>query len=61
MLKLLNKDLYSPKEIAEYLNVNIRTIYYWIREEEIESIKISKRLIRIRKEALEKIINNNKQ
>jgi len=57
MIKLLDKDLYTPQEVAEYLHVDIRTIYYWIEKNEMECVHISERLIRIKKTVLEDRIN----
>lgn len=39
------KQYLSPKELAQYINVSIHTIYYWIATRQIPFVKLG-RLIR---------------
>lgn len=34
------ENYYTPKQIADKLKLNIRTIYKWIREERINAVKL---------------------
>ena len=33
-------NYYTPQEVADKLKLNVRTLYKWIREEQIKAIKI---------------------
>lgn len=59
-LKELPKDkgLFSIKQAAEYLSMRPSTLYQWIHEGRIGSVKIGGRRL-IRKNDLEKLINKN--
>jgi len=50
------KDLFRPDEVAKYLDVNKSTIYRWIDEGKISSVKLGKKLIRIPRHAILKIM-----
>ena len=39
MSKLPDKAHFSPKEVADYLSVCIRTVYAWIDDGSLENVK----------------------
>ena len=49
------EEVFTPKEAAAYLKVNLRTIYRKIKKGEIPSMKLGWKLIRIKKEDLDKM------
>lgn len=54
----INSDeLFSVKQVANYLNVSERTIYRWIKEGEITCVKIGKRFIRITAAEVNRMVN----
>lgn len=57
MDKLPDKELLRPDEVADYLSVTRKTIYYWIDIGKLEAVKIE-RLIRIPRE---EVINFQKR
>ena len=52
----LKKDSYTTKELKEMLGVSTRTIYRWIQEGKIRSLKVNKKHIFL-KEDLENFFN----
>ena len=50
------KMIYSPEEIANNLNVSLRTVYAWLTKGELEGFKAG-RLWRVKRSALEKFLN----
>lgn len=55
MTSLPNKELLRPDEIATYYSVNVKTVRGWISTGKLEAIKIAGGLLRIRREAINKI------
>jgi len=55
MKKLLDKDLYTIQEVAEYYSVDISTVYRWINNGDMQKVNISERIIRIKKSEIERI------
>ena len=53
MTNLPHKDIFRPKEVAEYLCLSKRTIYRWIEEGRLEAIKLPGGSIRVAREAIE--------
>jgi excisionase family DNA binding protein len=54
---LPKKDLLRPEEVAAYFSMSVKTLYGWIAEGKIEAVRIGpSRVLRITKEAVEKII-----
>lgn len=53
-----NKEYYSPKEIAETYNLNIRTVYAWIRQGRLKAIKLGD-LWRIPKDSLDDFLKES--
>jgi len=51
--------LYSPKEVANYLRVDIQTIYRYIKAGRIKSVKFSRKGVRIPAKSLERFIEEN--
>lgn len=54
-----NKSILTPAEVAKVLQVNLLTIYKYIRNKKILAIRFG-RNYRIAEEDLEKFINSNK-
>ena len=41
MLELPKKALLRPDEVAKWFSINIRTVYLWVEQGELEAIKIA--------------------
>lgn len=54
-----NKDFYKAEELAETLDVNIMTIYRYIKAGKLEAHKIGKEF-RISRQAFERFLHNSK-
>jgi len=54
-----DKQLFTPREVAEILQLNVLTIYSYIRNKTLMAVKIG-RNYRIAKEDLDKFIESNK-
>jgi excisionase family DNA binding protein len=52
----MDEQLYTPQEIADYLKVDIRTVYRWLREGEMSAIRFS-REYRISESALREFVD----
>jgi excisionase family DNA binding protein len=59
LINLPDKNLFRPKEVADYLQVSIRTIYQWITEGKIEAVRIAGTTLRISREAIIAIISDD--
>ena len=55
---MMNKidELLTPKEVSEVLKVNVNTVYIWLREEKIKSVRVGD-LWRVRRSDLDDFIN----
>jgi excisionase family DNA binding protein len=53
--KTIEKNILTPKEAAEYLRTDLRTIYKKIKKGQIPAMKLGLRFIRIKKEDLDKM------
>lgn len=51
-------NYFTPQQVAEKLQLNIRTVYKWIREGKLKAIKVGD-LWRISESELERFINEN--
>jgi len=58
MKTLLQKDLYTPQEIADYFSVKARAVYLWIKQGKLSIIKVNNKVIRIKKDSLLRFINH---
>jgi acetyl-CoA synthetase len=38
-MQQVDEQLYTPQEIADYLKVDVRTVYKWLREGEMNAIR----------------------
>ena len=54
---LLDADLLKPREAARLLSVSRWTIYRWVKEGEIDAVKIGKGSLRIYRRSLLKLIH----
>jgi excisionase family DNA binding protein len=57
MIKLPDKKLFRPDEVAKYLQVSTSTIYNWIDNGTLSAEKIGGKLIRIDRESIEGVIS----
>jgi excisionase family DNA binding protein len=53
------QELLSTREVADRLNVTIETVRRYCRSGELKCIRLSKRLIRVSLEELERFIGSN--
>ncbi|NLA05637.1 MAG: helix-turn-helix domain-containing protein [Firmicutes bacterium] len=56
----MQEKYYSPKDIAEKFNLNIRTVYAWIRQGRLRAIKLGD-LWRIPQAALDEFMQPPKE
>jgi excisionase family DNA binding protein len=56
----IEKEVLTPKEASEYLKVNLRTIYRKVKKGEIPCMKLGSKLIRIKKEDLDRLFVKEK-
>ena len=50
-------ELLKPKEVARELQVDIRTIYRYIREQRLRVVRLSTREFRIRRSELDRFLS----
>lgn len=48
----------TPADVSESLSVPVKTVYRWISERQIESVKVG-RLVRISQAELDRMISDN--
>lgn len=48
--------LLTVREVAQYMSVDLQTVYGWIRQGRLEAVKPSKRMVRIRQSTLEDFV-----
>jgi excisionase family DNA binding protein len=53
---LPKKELLRPDEVAEYLRLDIRTIYDWIACGDLKAVRVGGKCLRIPREAVEKVV-----
>jgi len=53
MEKLRQKELLSPREVANILSVARSTVYYWIETGKLEAVHLPGKTVRIRRAVLE--------
>ena len=58
-MQQVDEQLYTPQEVAEYLKVDVRTVYRWLRDGEMDAIRF-RREYRISESALREFINNHR-
>ena len=56
----VDEEMYTPAEVAEYLKVDIRTVYRWIRGEEMDAIQFG-REYRISENDLRKFLESHRR
>lgn len=59
--RIAGKVYATPKELSEFLNVPIKTIYGWIYQNKIPYIRIGPRLIRFDLVEIEKWISSKRR
>jgi len=52
-----NDELLKPKQVADELQLNILTIYRYIRNEKLRVVRLSAREFRIRRSELDRFLN----
>jgi excisionase family DNA binding protein len=53
----LNAQLLNAKQVAEFLNVSLKTVYGWVNRDQIIYIKINGS-IRFKRQDIESLIND---
>ena len=38
-MQQVDEQLYTPQEVADYLKVDVRTVYRWLREGELNALR----------------------
>ena len=38
-MQQVDEQLYTPQEVADYLKVDVRTVYRWLRDGELNSLR----------------------
>jgi excisionase family DNA binding protein len=57
MTDLPNKQYLTPKEVATFYGVKLKTLYGWISEGKVEADRVGpSRLLRIRREVAEQLV-----
>ena len=41
-MQQVDEQLYTPQEVANYLKVDVRTVYRWLREGEMNAIRFQR-------------------
>jgi excisionase family DNA binding protein len=41
-MQQVDEQLYTPQEVADYLKVDVRTVYRWLREGEMNAIRFQR-------------------
>jgi excisionase family DNA binding protein len=41
-MQQVDEQLYTPQEVADYLKVDVRTVYRWLREGELSAIRFQR-------------------
>lgn len=59
MTYIPQKDLFRPDEVAKCLSISRATVYRWIYEGKLKSIKVGNRLIRIPRYAILKVLKSS--
>lgn len=55
MIIELQRNLFTPSEVAEHLGVSKQTIWTWIRQGKLDAVKINSRNYRIELETIKKL------
>jgi excisionase family DNA binding protein len=54
-MQKVDEELYTPQEVADYLKVDVRTVYRWLREGELNALRF-RREYRITESALKEFL-----
>jgi excisionase family DNA binding protein len=41
-MQQVDEQIYTPQEVADYLKVDVRTVYRWLREGELSAIRFQR-------------------
>jgi excisionase family DNA binding protein len=41
-MQQVDEQLYTPQEVADYLKVDVRTVYRWLREGKMDAIRFQR-------------------
>ena len=55
MTDLSAKSLLRPKKVAEILDVNLSTVYWWISTGKLEAIRLPGKTLRISRQVIEEL------
>ena len=53
---LTDEELFKPEQVAQKLQLDIRTIYRYIRDDKLRVVRLSAREFRIRRSELERFL-----
>jgi excisionase family DNA binding protein len=56
---LPDKPFFRPDEVAKYLSVSRATIYRWIDEGRLQSVRIGEKVVRVRRESVLQLVREN--
>jgi excisionase family DNA binding protein len=56
----VDEELYSPQQVADYLQVSVHTVYRWLKDGEMGAIRF-RREYRIRESDLREFIESHSQ
>ena len=54
--QLTDEELFKPEQVAQKLQLDIRTIYRYIRDDKLRVVRLSAREFRIRRSELERFL-----
>ncbi len=54
------ETLYTPKQVAELLQINRRTVYNWINSKNIQVVRLPSGIIRITQSELNRLLETAK-
>lgn len=57
MKKLPDKDLFTPKETAKYLDIAKSTVYTWLNNGTLTGVKIGNKTVKVDRESIEGVIS----
>jgi excisionase family DNA binding protein len=54
------EQLYTPQEVADMLQFSRLTVYNWIKSGKLKACRVSRRMLRIKKEDLDDFIERHR-
>ena len=56
---LPDKPFFRPDEVAKYFSVSRATVYRWIDEGRLQSVRIGEKVVRVRRESVLRLVREN--